>query len=98
MAAPEKKGKKITGLVISDKMNKSRVVVVEGVKKHPVFGKYLKTRKKFMAHDEENKSKRGHQVVIRETTPLSKRKRWEIIEILSHTQLEEEEPNGNARN
>lgn len=89
----------MTGLVISDKMNKSRVVVVENKMKHPTYKKYLKTRKKVMVHDEENKTKRGHTVIIQETAPLSKRKKWEIIEVLNFVELEDEEAtDGNAGN
>jgi small subunit ribosomal protein S17 len=97
MSTETKNKRKITGLVVSDKMNKSRVVVVEDRKKHSSYEKYMKTRKKFMVHDEENKSKRGNTVVIQETAPFSKRKKWEIVEILGHVELEaEEDPNGNA--
>jgi small subunit ribosomal protein S17 len=95
----KKTKKKMTGVVVSDKMEKSRVVVVEGKKKDVTYKKYLKTRKNFMVHDEENKSKRGNTVVIQETAPRSKRKKWEIVEILGHVDLEDEEgPNGNAGN
>ena len=99
MAEKTANKKRMTGLVIKDKMNKSRVVVVEHKMKHPTYKKYLKTRKRFMVHDEENKTKRGHTVIIQDTSPLSTRKRWEIVEVLGHTELEEEEAtNGNAGN
>lgn len=99
MTAEASNKKRKTGVVVSDKMNKSRVVVVEGKQKHPAYKKYLKTREKYMVHDEDNKSKRGSVVVIQEIAPASKMKKWEIVEILSHVDLEEEEDlNGNAGN
>ncbi len=98
MSTTEKKARTLTGIVISDKMNKSRVVVIEGLKKHPTYGKYLKTRRKFMAHDAENKTKRGNRVLMRETVPLSSRKRWEIVEILGFVGVKEEESDGRAGN
>ena len=70
------------GVVLSDKMNKSRVVVVERTVKHPLYKKYIKKTSKFMAHDEDNQSHEGDVVRIMETRPLSKRKRWRLIEIL----------------
>jgi small subunit ribosomal protein S17 len=84
MAKKAKETKKqLVGIVSSDKMLKSRVVYVEGVKVHPEYGKILKTRKKFMAHDDKNKSKVGDRILMQESVPISKRKRWEIVEILS---------------
>lgn len=81
----EKKEKKLLkGVVISDKMNKSRVVVVEKIKKHPVYGKYVRRRKKYMIHDEKNESKTGDVVLFKETRPISKRKKWMIVEVLKN--------------
>ncbi|MBI2915657.1 MAG: 30S ribosomal protein S17 [Elusimicrobia bacterium] len=74
--------KERVGVVLSDKMNKTRVVQVERRVRHPFYGKTLRVRKKFYAHDEKNESKAGAQVRIRETRPLSRLKRWEIVEIL----------------
>ncbi len=71
-----------TGIVISDKMDKTRVVVVEGMKKHTIYGKYLKIQRKFYAHDAQNKSKSGDKVTIEESIPISKLKRWIVTEIL----------------
>jgi len=70
------------GVVISDKMNKTRVVLVERFKQHPKYKKYIKTRKKLYVHDEENKTKVGDLVRVAETRPLSKLKRWRIVEII----------------
>ena len=74
--------KKFTGTVVSDKMDKTRVIIVESVKKHPIYGKFLSRRKKFMVNDAENKAKIGDKVVVQETRPISKKKRWDIIEIV----------------
>lgn len=70
------------GTVVSDKMDKTIVVAVERTVKHPLYGKYIKKTSKFMAHDEENQSRVGDVVRIMETRPLSKRKRWRLVEIL----------------
>jgi small subunit ribosomal protein S17 len=70
------------GKVISNKMKKSVVVSVERQVKHPLYGKYVKKTSTFMAHDENNDAKEGDAVLIMETRPLSKRKRWRLVEIL----------------
>jgi small subunit ribosomal protein S17 len=70
------------GVVASDKMEKSRVVVVERFIKHPLYAKYVKKTSKFMMHDEQNESHAGDMVKIMETRPLSARKRWRLVEIL----------------
>ncbi len=70
------------GKVVSDKMDKSRVVAVERYIQHPLYKKYIRRTSKFMAHDENNESREGDIVRIMETRPLSKRKRWRIVEIL----------------
>jgi small subunit ribosomal protein S17 len=77
--ATEKKIRKITGVVTSDKMTKTRVVAVSTLKKHPKYLKYYKVTTKFKAHDENNEYKTGDTVVIEETRPLSREKRWRII-------------------
>lgn len=82
--AETKMKRRLVGVVTSDKMDKSRVVVVESIKKHPVYGKYLNTRKKIMVHDEKNKSKTGNTVVIEETIPVSKRKRWAFVKVVDN--------------
>lgn len=70
------------GVVVSDKMNKSITVNIERRVKHPMYGKFVKTSKKFIAHDENNDCNIGDTVSIMETRPLSKRKRWRLVEIL----------------
>jgi small subunit ribosomal protein S17 len=71
--------RKLQGTVISDKMQKTRVVTVEWRKKHPRYGKYFKVTQRFKAHDEKNEYKTGDKVIIQETRPTSKDKRWVII-------------------
>jgi small subunit ribosomal protein S17 len=70
------------GIVTSMKMNKSIVVSVELREKHPMYGKFIKKTKKFMAHDEKNECGVGDTVKIMETRPLSKLKRWRLAEII----------------
>ncbi len=72
--------RKIQGIVTKDKMNKTRVVEVTRLKKHPRYLKYYKVTQRFKAHDENNEYKVGDEVVMQETRPLSKEKRWRIIE------------------
>jgi small subunit ribosomal protein S17 len=70
------------GIVTATKMNKSIVVSVEAREKHPKYGKFIKKTKKFMAHDEKNECGMGDTVKIMETRPLSKLKRWRLVEII----------------
>ncbi|AVX21798.1 MAG: 30S ribosomal protein S17 [Bacillota bacterium] len=70
------------GTVVSDKMDKTVVVAVESMFRHPLYGKTVKQTKKFKAHDEENACRIGDRVKIMETRPLSKDKRWRVVEIL----------------
>jgi small subunit ribosomal protein S17 len=70
------------GVVSSNKMEKSIVVVVERKVKHPKYGKFVKQSKKFYAHDEKNDCQIGDTVKIMETRPLSKQKCWRLVEIL----------------
>lgn len=71
------------GVVVSDKMNKSVVVRVERLVKHPLYKKVVRRRKKYMAHDEENTSRVGDVVRIMETRPLSRQKRWRLMDIVN---------------
>jgi small subunit ribosomal protein S17 len=70
------------GRVVSDKMDKSVVVTVDSVRRHPLYHKRITRTSKFMAHDERNECKQGDLVRIEETRPLSKRKRWIVREIV----------------
>lgn len=74
------------GVVVSDKMDKTVVVMVERMVLHPRYKKYVRYRKKFMAHDENNECKVGDVVRIMETRPLSRRKRWRVVEILKRAE------------
>jgi small subunit ribosomal protein S17 len=71
-----------TGLVVSDKMQKTVVVAIERRMPHPVYGKMMTRTKRLKAHDEENSAKEGDTVRIMETRPLSKDKRWRVVEIV----------------
>jgi len=70
------------GIVTSDKMNKSVVVLVERRVMHPKYGKFVKMSSKFMAHDEKEEAHIGDTVRISETRPLSKQKRWRVVEVV----------------
>jgi len=74
--------KQKTGVVVSDKMDKTIAVSVERRLMHPIYGKFVKRTKKFFAHDEENTCKIGDKVRIMETRPLSKNKCWRLVEVL----------------
>lgn len=70
------------GTVTSDKMEKTVTVSVETVKQHPLYKKTIKTSKKYKAHDENNEAKKGDIVRIMETRPISKDKRWRLVEVI----------------
>ncbi len=72
----------LTGTISSDKMDKTVIVTVERLEKHPVFQKYIRRRSRFKAHDEKNECKVGDKVLIRECRPLSKDKCWRVVSIL----------------
>ena len=74
--------KEKTGLVVSNKMDKSISVVIERKVKHPKYGKFIKKSSKFMAHDEKNECNEGDKVKIMETRPMSKSKCWRLVEII----------------
>jgi len=70
------------GVVVSNSMEKSIVITVKQKVKHPIYGKFVNKTSRFMAHDEENSCNVGDTVKISETRPLSKNKRWRLIEII----------------
>ena len=70
------------GVVVSNKMQKSIVVEIERREKHPIYGKFIKKTNRFMAHDEKEECNIGDTVRIMETRPLSKNKRWRLVEII----------------
>jgi small subunit ribosomal protein S17 len=74
--------KEKVGQVVSNKMEKSITVIVDQRVKHPVYGKFVHKSKKFMAHDEDNTCGIGDKVKIVETRPLSKNKRWRLVEVI----------------
>jgi small subunit ribosomal protein S17 len=78
----------IMGQVVSNKMNKTIVVQVERKFKHPMYGKYIKRSTKMYVHDEENSSRVGDVVRIQQTRPLSKTKRWKLVEIVKREEQE----------
>lgn len=81
-AEQNKSQRVITGKVISSKMNKTIVVQVERKVKHPSYGKYVRRFSKMYAHDEDNTCSIGDLVTIQQTRPISKTKRWKLVEIL----------------
>ncbi|MGC5327781.1 30S ribosomal protein S17 [Brevibacillus sp. SYSU BS000544] len=82
MTAERNMRRTMTGRVVSDKMDKTIVVLVETYKKHPLYGKRVKYSKKFKAHDENNTAKTGDIVEIMETRPLSKDKKFRLVKIV----------------
>jgi small subunit ribosomal protein S17 len=74
----------LVGVVVSDKMNKTVAVEVRRLARDARFGKYMRRRKKYFAHDENNMAKVGDTVIIRETRPLSRLKRWTLVKVLRH--------------
>jgi small subunit ribosomal protein S17 len=74
--------KQVEGVVVSDKMDKSIVVRVERSWRHPLYGKVVKTAKKYHAHDENNEAREGDRVRLLESRPISKLKKWVLLEIV----------------
>ncbi len=72
----------VTGQVVSDKMDKTVSVSIERLIKHPVYGKYIRRTTKVLAHDESNECKAGDRVTISECRPMSKRKAWQVVNIV----------------
>jgi small subunit ribosomal protein S17 len=83
----ESKSKVFTGRVVSDKMNKTRVAAVVRTTHHPLYGKTIRRTKKYKFHDEHNEAHTGDLVRIMETRPLSKDKKWRLVEIIKRSQL-----------
>lgn len=82
MTEIKKLRKQRVGVVVSAKMDKSITVSVERRLQHPIYGKFVKKTKKFMAHDEKNECNAGDTVKIIESRPLSAKKRWRLVEII----------------
>ncbi|AMW28204.1 MULTISPECIES: 30S ribosomal protein S17 [Arthrospira] len=77
--------KERVGVVVSNKMQKTVVVAIENRSPHPKYGKIVVNTKRYKAHDEENTCQEGDRVRIRETRPLSRTKRWNVVEIINKT-------------
>jgi len=82
----------LVGTVVSDKMNKTIVVAVSRVKRHPLYKKAIKRTRRFKAHDEENTARLGDRVRIEESRPLSREKRWRLLEVVTRGELAEVAP------
>ena len=76
------RGREQVGVVLSDRMDKTVVVVVERASPHPLYKKVVRVRQKFVAHDEENDCHTGDRVRIAECRPMSRRKRWRVVEVM----------------
>ena len=87
-SSDDRKQRKVrTGVVISNKMDKTVVVEVSRTVIHPVYKKFVRRRKRFMAHDEDNRCNIGDQVMIVETRPLSRQKNWRVRKIIREAAL-----------
>lgn len=78
--------KRLTGVVTSDKMDKTVVVTVTTTKRHPLYEKVVRMKKKYKAHDEENECREGDQVEIIESKPYSRHKRWAVVRVLNRAE------------
>ena len=87
--------KRLTGVVIGNKMDKTIVVLVSRLKKHKTYMKYIRRQSKYLAHDPLNKCRIGDRVKIIESKPISKRKRWQVVEIVEKGIREEPEIQNN---
>lgn len=81
--------RKLKGTIVSNKMVKTVVVRVDRLKKHPKYQKYYRLSQKFKAHDEKGEYGIGDQVIIQETRPLSKEKRWKVVELVKRPSADE---------
>lgn len=84
------KARKLIGTVVSDRMDKTRVVAVERLVKHARYQKFFKSTKHYKAHDEQNMFHTGDMVSIQETRPLSREKRWKIVELIKKGDAQKE--------
>jgi small subunit ribosomal protein S17 len=87
MSEQNAKGRSLRGVVVSNKMDKTIVVLVTSTIKHPLYGKVVKRRKKLHVHDPENQCKEGETVVVRESRPISKTKNWLLVERIEKTKV-----------
>ena len=87
-AQPARNQRQLTGIVVSDKMDKTVTVVVERQVMHPVIGKVVKRSKKYHAHNDNNDAKMGDRVVIEECRPISKSKAWRVAKLVERARPE----------
>ena len=80
--------KKLVGTVVSNRMDKTALVLVERLTKHRTYQKYVRRRSKYMAHDPQNRCGMGDKVRIIESRPISKRKRWHVVDIIEKGNIE----------
>jgi len=85
MSEEAKVERTLTARVVSDKMNKSAVVMVERKVRHPLYGKYIRRSTKLHIHDEKNECKQGDTVTIRQCRPISKTKSWQLLEVVERS-------------
>ena len=88
MSDKDKNLRKITGKVVSSKMDKTISVSVERLEKHPVYGKYIRRTTKLLAHDEGNTCAEGDVVSIAECRPMSKRKSWRVVDVIERAEAQ----------
>ena len=88
--------KKLTGTVVSTRMDKTALILVERLTKHRTYKKYIRKRSKYMAHDPQNMCQVGDKVRIIESRPISKRKRWQVTGIIDKINSETESDNGSS--
>lgn len=79
------KRKTRTGVVVSDSMDKTVIVKVQRITRHPLYGKTIRKSKKYYVHDEKNEARMGDRVKIMETRPISRLKRWRLAEVIAST-------------
>lgn len=88
--------RKLKGVVASDKMNKTVVVRVDRLKKHPKYLKYFRLSTRLKAHDEKNEYRTGDKVIIQEDAPRSREKRWKVVELVSRQEMAADAPAAEA--
>lgn len=88
--------KKLTGIVVGNKMDKTAAVLVSRLKKHKIYKKYVRRQAKYLVHDPQNICLVGDRVRIIETRPISKKKRWQVLEILERSMIDETSEDNNS--
>ena len=78
--------KRLVGTVVGNQMDKTALVLVERLMKHQAYGKYVRRRSKYMAHDSQNRCQVGDKVRIIESRPMSKRKRWQVLDVIESSE------------